>query len=357
MTEENQTEEVEQEEAGQDNLPAPVTRMDALRQTIGIWVDMMPGVLPYNQTKDRIIDVFTLAAQEIPKLKKCAETDKGKMSIVRAVLGAARYGLEIGGQLGHAWVIPFLDKKTSKYYAQLILGYLGLVSLAYRNPKVISIEAEVVREPDEFEWSLGTSKYINHKPAGDPEAQATHAYCIITTAGGGQIMKVMSVKEIESFRARAKAKSDGPWVTDWAAMAMKTVFKQTAKWAPKTDDLAKALQYDNLAERADQGLVKDAEIVSVTTHPNDPDNGEPPTKSDELAGTSEEKEPASSDGPVSEEVIALVGKIQQEISGRKISEELFFKWMAELKMDANMDLHLHKSAKLEALLKKCREFG
>ena len=352
------------------NLPAHVTRMEALRQTLTQWVDMMPGVLPYNQTKDRIIDVFTLAVQEIPLLKKCAESDRGKMSIIRAVLGAARYGFEIGGQLGHAWVIPFKDKRTGEYYAQLIIGFQGYISLAYRHPLVASIETEVIRDGDTFDFMLGTRGYIDFKPKGDPYAKPQHAYCVIKTMRGGEIRKVMSVKEIETFRARSKARDSGPWVTDWEAMAMKTVFMRAAKYAPKTDDLAKALQYDQLAMREDAGLVTD--ITVEATHPEDPDKKPPKTKSERLAdegdveqNAAEENEPIdaefeveepSDDLPVDIKAIEITAKIQHEFKARNIGEELFTKWVKLVGLDDNKELQVQEPEKLQKLLDRCLVF-
>jgi len=177
---------------------------------------------------------------------------------------------------------------------------------------------------------------------------------------------VMTKKEVEAVRARAKAKNNGPWVTDWVPMALKTVFKRAMTFAPKTDDLAKALHYDTLAERADQDLVKDADIQVV--HPDDPDNEPPESKTEQMAakGKEEEKvidaefetEPSDEENksPVDMKAVEIVAKIQHELTEREIGESLFFKWMGQLGMDKNKDLILNAPADLEKLLAKCQSF-
>jgi recombinational DNA repair protein RecT len=84
-------------------------------------------------------------------------------------------------------------------------------------------------------------------------------------------------REIDAIRKRSRAATTGPWVTDYEAMAAKTVLRRLAKLLPASVELQRAVALD---ERAELGLPLDdipVEIVSVV-----PDTVPPKSKLDAL---------------------------------------------------------------------------
>jgi recombination protein RecT len=65
---------------------------------------------------------------------------------------------------------------------------------------------------------------------------------------GGVQFDVMSRAEVESIRARSKSADNGPWVTDFAAMAVKTVVRRLFKFLPVSIEIQRAVGLDEMAE-------------------------------------------------------------------------------------------------------------
>ncbi|MEV8169625.1 recombinase RecT, partial [Microbacterium paraoxydans] len=66
---------------------------------------------------------------------------------------------------------------------------------------------------------------------------------------GGLAFVVLSPGDVERVRQRSKAKSSGPWRTDYDAMARKTAIRQLFKLLPKSTELAHAVAHDGTVRR------------------------------------------------------------------------------------------------------------
>lgn len=228
------------------------------------------------EAKQLVRDALT-ALRTTPKL---AEADP------RTVLGALMTCSQLGlrpGVLGHAWVLPFYDKKSRGQKAQLVIGYQGLVELAHRSGKIQSLIARTVYANDEFEVAYGLEDKLVHKPqmVGDRGAAIAY-YAVVKLTTGGHAFTVMTQSDVESHRDRfAMAKTRegvivGPWRDNFEAMAHKTCVLKLAKWMPKGTDLAVAMAADetvrvdadpehgaeSVSMRYDAGEVVDGEVVS-----------------------------------------------------------------------------------------------
>lgn len=188
---------------------------------------------------ERIISGAKLAAATNPDLLKCSP-----QSVMIGVYQAARLGLELGGPMGRAYLIPFKGK------AQLIVGYKGMIELALRSGRITSIIARIVRQGDVFEPVQGSSESLTHipqfppvfTPATDDEpAKAMPviaAYAVATLAGGGTVFDWMPIHEVEVIRAGR----EGPWVTDYEQMVRKTLIRRLSNVLPMTPELAAAVE-------------------------------------------------------------------------------------------------------------------
>jgi recombination protein RecT len=180
--------------------------------------------------------VAVSSVAKTPKLQECSPA-----SLLQAVLVAAEVGLEPGGALGHAYLVPFKGSCT------LIIGYRGLIELAYRSGEVASISAEVRHERDTWKHSKGFAPNLIHEPFdGEDPGPVRSVYCIVTLKSGARLLDVMSFAEVEQIRKRSRSGDSGPWVTDWSEMARKTVVRRALKYAPLSSErLGKALEVDD----------------------------------------------------------------------------------------------------------------
>lgn len=176
-----------------------------------------------------------------PDLAKCTPA-----SVLGSLMTCAQLGLR-PGVLGHAYVIPFRDRQSGTHQAQLIVGYKGVVELAYRSPSVASVIARTVYEGDTFDVDYGLDDSLIHKPAMEAErTDPTAHYAIVKFNNGGRVFWVMSEAEMQAWRKKyGRAGSRSPWVTDYEAMARKTVLLRLAAWMPKSTEMAYAIEVDN----------------------------------------------------------------------------------------------------------------
>lgn len=216
-------------------------------------------------------------------------------SVLGSLMTCAQLGLR-PGVLGHAWLLPFWDRKANDgrggYKAQLVIGYQGLIELAHRSGQIKSLIARTVYSNDEFDVQYGIADTLVHKPAlfdadgnsverGHPIAY----YAVAKFTNGGYAFYVMTRREMERYRdknATAKTRDGkvfGPWVDHFEGMAHKTVIRQLARYMPKSTELAYALAADE-GVRVD--LTPTANPEEATEHPiidgeveEHPDGGAP----------------------------------------------------------------------------------
>lgn len=209
-------------------------------------------VLPKHMTADRLVRLAIGAVRTTKHLSECTIP-----SFASAIMACSVLGLEPNTPLGHAYLIPFKNKGV--YECTLIVGYKGLTELMYRSGIVASVRAVPVFEGDDFDYELGLHSDIRHKPSksaerGTDPTKLTHVYPVVKLreAGIDPIWDVLTRPQIEMRRKRSKASGDGPWVTDYIPMALKTGIRQIATWVPSSAErmtaVAQAVAYEQAHE-------------------------------------------------------------------------------------------------------------
>lgn len=222
------------------------------RPTLAQMIDRMrpelARVLPNQMNPDRIARIATTLVKQTPALARCTPE-----SFLGALLTASQLGLE-PGPLGEAYLVPYGNVVT------FIPGYRGLIKLAWQSGQLRNIDAHVVYASDEFDFEFGLNPTLRHKPARGHKGNPTDVYAVATFHGGGSAFVVMSVDDVEAIRKRSKASKNGPWVTDWDAMAKKTAIKQLVRFLPLSTELrplATAAHLDGTS-RTDTAVVDEA---------------------------------------------------------------------------------------------------
>ena len=205
------------------------------------YLDQIQIALPKGLEAKRMARVALTEIRKNPMLAQC-----DPLSIFGGVMVASQLGLEIGGHLGHAYLIPF------KRDAQLIIGYRGMIDLARRSGQVVSLQARCVKENDLFEYELGLNESINHKMPENPaqdRGKTIAAYAIAKLVGGGHQIEVLRLEDIEKAKRSSKDKRENSvWNTEFDEMAKKTAIRRLFKYLPVSTDLQRAVMLDEYAE-------------------------------------------------------------------------------------------------------------
>ncbi len=220
------------------NIVVDKGKQTTLKQMLEKAAPAMRAVLPKHVTAERLTKIVLSCTSRTPALLNCSAD-----SLLRAVFQASELGLEAGGLLGEAYLVPYGNQCT------LIPGYRGLVKLARQSGELRSIEAREVYERDTFEVEFGLTPKLSHRPFldGDP-GRVCFVYAVAHLKDGGYQFEVMSHTQVEAIRARSKAGKSGPWISDWVMMARKTVIRRLTKLLPMSIELARAVALDDAAD-------------------------------------------------------------------------------------------------------------
>jgi recombination protein RecT len=208
---------------------------------------------------EELIRLALMAASRNPDLLKCATH-----SILRSLMDAAACGIAPSGQMGRGYLVPRKNNKTGELEASFDPGWRGLADIAKRSGAVKRIDAKVVYEGDEFEYTEGTEQRLVHRPnldlPDDDEEAAEQdqrriicAYAIATFEGGEKQIEVLRKSDIERIR-KVSAAQGGPWGSWYDEMARKSAVRRLCKYMP----------YDPMLERA-LDMVTDIETGQRTT--------------------------------------------------------------------------------------------
>ena len=201
------------------------------------------AVMPKHMTSERFLQLTVSAVNHEPKLLEC-----DFVTLMSCVMRCSALGLEpsaVDG-LGRAYILPYRNTKANKMEATFILGYKGMLELARRSGEIEGIEARAVHAGDFFEYEYGFDEKLRHIPAKGKGCadNLTHVYMIARFKDGGHYFDVMTRDEIEEVRKSSRAKDSGPWVTNYEAMAKKTVIRRAFPFLPISVDAQSAAAND-----------------------------------------------------------------------------------------------------------------
>jgi recombination protein RecT len=260
--------------------------------------------LPKHLTGERMARIALTAFRRTPKLAQC-----DPRSVFAAVIQAAQLGLE-PDTMGRAYLIPYGGE------CQFVPGWKGLVDLVNRSGQG-TCWTGAVYEGDTFEYSLGDSPFIKHKP-GDRDDTLTHVYAVGRTKGAEwPIIEVWPIAKVWKHRDRYNKVGKRHYSFENEEMyARKVALLQVVKYMPASAELVAAIALNDAAEVGNQGLtVKDA--IEGTWAPA-PDNTPVPTPKDSPPTSG--KEPAPTPEPMGTLTYAQVA---DKLEKAKTSDALF----------------------------------
>lgn len=263
---------------------AKVTTMQSIGELLMKQRVQIEKALPKHLTPDRMLRIIMTEIKKVPKLAACTPA-----SLIASILQCSQLGLEPGGVLGHAYLIPFNNKSKSNIECQFILGYRGMIDLARRSGHVLIISAREVYGNDKFSYEFGFNEHCMHVPAIGDRGEFFGAYVVVHMKDGGRQFDFMTKHEIEKIRNKSadynnwvkygKSGKSPIWETNFDEMAKKTVVRRIFKYLPISIEIQNAVGLDEAADRGEQDNTNifDNEFESMEK------SSPPSSKSDELA--------------------------------------------------------------------------
>lgn len=206
------------------------------------------NVLPKHLTPERMARIAYTSIMKNPALAQC-----NPVSLANAVIEASMLGLEIGGPVGLAHLVPFKGQAT------LIIGYKGFMDLAYRSGIVSNFSAHPVYENDEFDFEYGINPKLRHKPTFGEKGPLKCAYAVCNYNNGGYDFEIVGQSDIDATKRKSPGskKKDSPWNDtdiEWT-MWVKTAIRRLAKRIPQSPDILRAASVDETGSFGlDQGI-------------------------------------------------------------------------------------------------------
>ncbi|GAK31825.1 recombinational protein T [Weissella oryzae SG25] len=164
-------------------------------------------------------------------------------SIMVAAMKAATLNLPIESSLGFAYIVPYGNN------AQFQIGYKGLIQLALRSGQIKGLNSGVVYETQFISYDpLFEELEIDFKKPAEGKIAGYFASMKLTN--GFSKVVYWTKEQVEQHRDRfSKGKNNGPWKSDFDAMAQKTVMKaMISKYAPLNQEMQQAIVEDSESE-------------------------------------------------------------------------------------------------------------
>lgn len=210
--------------------------------------DQLAMVAAKHLNPERMMRTVANAIRTTPKLGQCEP-----ISFLGALMQVAALGLEPNTVMGHAYLIPFENKRKNVTEVQVVIGYRGLIDLARRSGHITSISANIHYSDDDlWEYEEGTEAQLRHRP-GSQDGTKLHAYAIAKFKDGGHAYVVLPWKHVMKIRDGSQgwqsavkfgATAKNPWHTHEDAMAMKTAIRALSKYLPLSIEFTDALAVD-----------------------------------------------------------------------------------------------------------------
>ena len=200
--------------------------------------DSISKLAPRGVNPAHYVESLRLYMSQNPKLLECSP-----VSVARGILRVAQTGLELGVSCD---LLPFGEE------CQFNPRYNGIIELALGSG-VRSVNADVVRDGDFFEYQKGTEFFLRHK-ASENMGAITHAYAVAEIKQGSFAFVVVNREQIDAIRSKYSKswykRKNGevipldeiPWY------GMKTAVRRLSPMLPKNARFAAALMFADEVE-------------------------------------------------------------------------------------------------------------
>lgn len=172
-----------------------------------------------------------------------------RASLLGCALKATSMNLPFDQNLGFAWAVPYAGQ------AQFQMGYKGYIQLAQRSSQILQLNAKEVVEGEYKGDDIMGEPIVEWLPVDEREGKEIVGYMAGMKLVNGFVKIIYwSKQKIEKHAdrysqaykyAKKTGQKDAVWVSNFDAMAKKTVLKDLiSKYAPMSVDMQQAIKYD-----------------------------------------------------------------------------------------------------------------
>jgi len=209
-----------------------------------------------------------------PGLAKC-----DPKTLLYCGMKAASLDLPLDNNLGFAYAVPYGKD------AQFQTGYRGFIQLAQRTGQYKKINVLEIKVGELKHWDPFTEEIelVLIDDADKRESLAVVGYAGIFELLNGFTKHTYWTKErvIKHAKRFSKAFNNGPWRTDFDAMAKKTVIKELiGKWGPMSVQLREAVKFDQSVIREAEDGTEAPDYIDAQFEATDDEATPPPSDLD-----------------------------------------------------------------------------
>lgn len=218
---------------------APANPVVAFSSFMDKFKPQLALALPKHLTADRMARLALTAFSTTPALQNC-----DPKSIAGAIMVAGQLGLEIGVN-GHGFLIPYGRTCT------FVPGWKGLQDLVNRSGRATTWTGAVY-EGDEFDYRLGDSPFISHRPGDeDDQKKMTHVYAVGRVNGSNwPIVEVWPMSKVWKHRDKYNKLGQKHYsFRDPEMYARKVALLQVLKYVPSSIEVSNAVAVTNASEQ------------------------------------------------------------------------------------------------------------
>lgn len=215
--------------------------------------NQIAAALPKHLDADRMIRLAVTCVMQNAALQNVSMA-----SVYRTLLLSSQTGLEIGVG-GQAYMVPYGGEAT------FVPGWQGLVDLVSRSGRA-TVWTGAVFEGDAFDWQLGDSPFVRHRPGGEnDEEKLTHVYAIGRVKGAEYpVIEVWTNARI--IKHRDKFNKVGKRHYSFGNLEMyarKVALLQVLKYMPKSIEMQRAVDAEHTAATGQQNAVVEGSYVNL----------------------------------------------------------------------------------------------
>jgi recombination protein RecT len=210
------------------NLPA----VQEVRGALEKMAPQFKAALPAHVSVEKFVRVTLTAVQMNPDL-----LNADRRTLFASAMRASQMGLMPDGREGA--IVTF------KNQAQFMPMVAGVMKLVRNSGEISTWSVQAVYENDTFDFCLGDEEHITHKPALSNRGKIIAVYSIVTMKDGEKSREVMSIEDVDAIRKRSRSGNAGPWASDYAEMAKKTVVRRHSKRLPLSTDIDGVVHEDD----------------------------------------------------------------------------------------------------------------
>ena len=218
--------------------------------------NQLEAALPKHLNPDRMSRLALTAFSQNKALQKC-----DPKTVFSSIIVLSQLGLEPGID-GQAYLVPYGRTCTP------IPGWKGYVDLVSRSGRA-TVWTGAIFEGDEFDYQLGDSPFLNHRPGDeDDEKKLTHVYAIGRVKGSDiPVIEVWSIKKIIKHRDKYNKVGKGHYSFKNLEMyARKIPLLQVIKYMPKSVELQSAMEIDLSSTEGKSTEYIDGDFMTVDSN-------------------------------------------------------------------------------------------